>query len=73
MVDGFTSAEVGMFNGEPIISYKANRPSKRLDTKALARDRPDIVARYTFEVSGARTMRVVGDVDATVTSEPEPF
>lgn len=73
MVDGFTSAEVGMFNGEPLITYKANRPSKVFDEETFRRELPDLWARYTVEKPGARVMKVVGEPAAPKPTEEVPF
>lgn len=46
-------------DGQLLATWKANRPGRRLDTKALEADHPDLVAKYTKETAGAVVLRPV--------------
>jgi predicted phage-related endonuclease len=50
----FGDAEAITFAGETIATWKAPKPSSKLDTKALVRDEPFIAARYMVPTQGAR-------------------
>ena len=48
-------------DGRPVITWRPSKPSTYVDTKALARDHPDIYAAYLREKKAARPFRLVGD------------
>ncbi|MCQ2058701.1 MAG: YqaJ viral recombinase family protein [Bacteroidaceae bacterium] len=51
---GFGDAEAISYGGDTIATWKAPKPSAKIDTKAMAAAYPDIVRQYTTEVQGAR-------------------
>jgi hypothetical protein len=53
-------AEEGWWRGAPVITWRNDRPSKRLDAKAMADAHPDIAREFTKPRLGARKMLVVG-------------
>lgn len=56
-------AEVGVLDGQPMVSWKNQKPRQTLDTAALERDHPDLIPRYMVEKPGPRVMRIIGGVD----------
>jgi Arc/MetJ-type ribon-helix-helix transcriptional regulator len=52
-----TDAEGGRFNGLPVVTWKANRPSERFSSKAHAQGAPDCHAAHTVMTPGARVLR----------------
>lgn len=56
--------EGAMFDGRPIVTWKANKPSLKCDFKALEAEHPDLVASFKRETPGARVLRFVKGSDA---------
>lgn len=52
-----TDAEGATYDGEPVVTWKANKPTERQDWKRLKAEQPDLVKEYTYEAPGARVMR----------------
>lgn len=50
------SAIAGMWDGAEVVSWKNDRPSERVDWKALEADHPDVVDAYRRVVPGARKL-----------------
>ncbi|GAA1333231.1 YqaJ viral recombinase family protein [Brachybacterium rhamnosum] len=50
-------------DGQLLVTWKANKPGRRLDTKALEADHPDLVARYKKTTPGAVVLRPVKGYD----------
>ena len=50
-------AEGVRYGGQVVATWKPNKPSLRLDTKALEADYPEIVCNYRREVVGPRVLR----------------
>lgn len=50
----FGDAEAITYGGDTLATWKAPKPSMKLDTKLLAEKYPNIVAEYTLPVQGAR-------------------
>lgn len=50
-------AEVGLFLGEKVVTYKARKGIERLDTKRLTQDHPELVAQYKVTGSSTRVLR----------------
>lgn len=71
LADALRDAEVGTYNGEPVVTFKANKPSIVFDMARFRRELPDVHARYTVKKDGARMMRVVGEVPAAPVSAEE--
>lgn len=61
LADAMRDAEMATFLGEPVVSWKANKPSDVVDWEAVRRTVPDVVARFTSKKEGARQMRVIGE------------
>jgi predicted phage-related endonuclease len=55
-------AEGLTYDGRLVCTWKANKPSMRLDAKALEADHGDLVATYRREVPGARVLRVTKEL-----------
>jgi hypothetical protein len=53
-------AEEGWWRGAPVVTWRNDRPSVRVDTKAMIAGHPDIARAYEYERVGARRMLVVG-------------
>ena len=51
-------------DGQLLATWKANKPGRRLDTKALEADHPDLVEKYTTTTPGAVVLRPVKGHDA---------
>lgn len=64
IADAMRDCVLGMANGEPLVSFKANKPSQVFDSKTFKREQPAMAAKYTDEKPGARVMRVVGEAPA---------
>lgn len=47
-----------MFLGKPLATWKFNKPSRRFDEAAFAKDCPEIYESYSKEVKGARVLRL---------------
>lgn len=54
-------AEVGTLDGHPVLSFKARKPLQRIDTKAMERDYPSLVAQYRVQGAAVRVLRSFGD------------
>ena len=52
------TAEAVTFNGDIVLTYKSNKVSNVLDTKALKEAHPEICATFTKERKGARVLRI---------------
>ncbi len=50
----FQDAEAITYGGDTLATWKAPKPSMKLDTKLLAERYPNIVQEYTLPVQGAR-------------------
>jgi len=50
----FGDAEAITYGGDTLATWKAPKPSMKLDTKLLAAKYPNIVEEYTLPVQGAR-------------------
>lgn len=57
-------ADTVLVDGQPILTWKSNRPGESVDWKTLEQDNPDLVARYRRRTPGARQMRVAKEVTA---------
>lgn len=44
--------------GEVLATFKANKPSFKVDVKALEKDNPQLVEQYKHQVAGARVLRI---------------
>ncbi len=53
-------AELLMLDGKTIATWKAPKPSLRVDTKRLTEDHPDIVARYQVQSASSRRLVIKG-------------
>lgn len=53
-------AEEGWWRGAPVITWRNDRPSKRLDAKAMVAAYPELARQYTVPKMGVRKMLVVG-------------
>lgn len=53
-------AELLMLNGKTIATWKAPKPSVRVDTKRLTEDHPDIVAQYQVQSASSRRLMIKG-------------
>jgi predicted phage-related endonuclease len=51
------NAEVGKVDGHPILTYKNNRPSIKLDEAQFKAENPDLWEKYAKTVPGARVLR----------------
>lgn len=58
MLDANSNA-IARDDGQLLVTWRANKPGQRLDTKALEADHPDLVAKYTKTVPGAVVLRPV--------------
>lgn len=50
--------EIGLLNGQQVVSWKLTKGRKSLDSKALQQDLPEIYAQYEREGEPFRTMRI---------------
>lgn len=73
LADAMRDAEIATYLGEPIVSWKANRPSQVEDWEGVRRTVPDVVARFTSEKAGNRQMRVIGEPPAAPTEDEVGF
>ncbi len=55
-------AEAARYDGRAILSWKANKPTERVDWKALAAAHPELVAEFTRTVPGARVLRATREL-----------
>lgn len=47
-----------VYAGSTILTYKANKTSETIDTKAMIADNPELAARYKTQRPGARVLRI---------------
>lgn len=52
-------ADVGLIDGEPVITWKEQAGRSSLDTKRLSEDHPDLVEQYKKQSSSFRVMRTI--------------
>lgn len=57
-------AEGARFDGRLVLSWKANKPSERVDWKALEAEHPDLVAGFRRQVRGPRVLRALKELEA---------
>jgi predicted phage-related endonuclease len=57
-----TDAEGGKFQGLPLVTWRANKPSERFSAKAHGVNEPECHAAYTSEVPGARVLRATREL-----------
>ncbi len=53
------SAEFGMVDGVPILSFKASRDVEYFDDKTFKKEMPDVYAKYVKKRPGPRTLRAI--------------
>jgi predicted phage-related endonuclease len=53
-------AEEGWWQGAPVVTWRNDKPSTRLDAKALTKARPDVAVEFMVTRVGTRRMLVVG-------------
>ena len=52
-------ASVGVFNGNPVISWKETAGRASFDTKSFERSHPDLFKEFTKMSASYRTMRLI--------------
>jgi len=69
-------AEDGRWQDQPVVAWRNNKPTERVDWKALEADHPDLVDGYRKVAPGARVLRplkalgrYVAELDATEDDE----
>jgi predicted phage-related endonuclease len=62
LMQTMADAEVLTYLGKPIITWKAPKPSYRIDTKRLSLDHPELIAKYQSPIQSSRRF-VVKDYD----------
>jgi predicted phage-related endonuclease len=53
-------AELLLLDGKTIATWKAPKPSLRVDTKRLTEDHPEIVAKYQVQSASSRRLVIKG-------------
>jgi len=53
-------AEELTFQGKPLVSWKTPKPSKKIDTKRLGLEMPDLAAKYQIEIANSRRFVLKG-------------
>ena len=54
LMEYMTDAEVLTYLGKPVITWKAPKPSYRIDTKRLGLDHPELIKSYQTPIQSSR-------------------
>jgi predicted phage-related endonuclease len=54
LMENMADAEVLTYRGKPVVTWKAPKPSYRIDTKRLSLDHPELVKAYQSPVINSR-------------------
>ena len=68
LMEQMADAEILTYHGKPIITWKAPKPSVRIDTKRLGLDHPELIKAYQNPIQSSRRF-VVKDLPETALSE----
>ena len=65
-------AETLTIEGKPIVTWKAPKPTTRIDTKRLSSEHPELVKHYQITSASARRF-VVKDWDVSISTQESPI
>ena len=72
LMQTMADAEVLTYRGKPLITWKAPKPSYRIDTKRLSLDHPELITQYQSPIQSSRRF-VVKDWDGLSALPQESF
>jgi len=72
LMQTMADAEVLTYRGKPLITWKAPKPSYRIDTKRLSLDHPELITQYQSPIQSSRRF-VVKDWEGLSALPQESF